>query len=199
MDDYFYPSDEIDEIEYNNYINNNNPFMEKEEFHLQVINQMIKKVHDACKKKNILFGVSPEGNIENNYEKNYADVKTWLSSKEYVDFIMPQLYYGFKNETKPFIETANEWNSLIQEDIPLYPVLAFYKVGNIDIYAKSGKEEWIENDNIITKEIIHSRNLSHYKGFILYRYDNLFTEEKYTKNSKTEIKNLKKIINSTTT
>ena len=191
FDDYFYPSNDIDILEYEKV-------KEKktiEEFHLENVNDLIKRVHTECKKKNIPFGISPDGNIENNYNKNYADVKQWLSSSEYVDFIMPQLYYGFNNTTKPFIKTINEWNELIKnKDIDLYIALAFYKVGAIDTYAKDGKDEWINNNNIIMKEIIYSRNITHYKGFSLYRYDNIFDESNFTNTSYSELKSVKRIL-----
>lgn len=195
FDDYFYPSDEIDKKEYEDE-KKENENLSLSEFHLSIVNEMIEKVHNLCKKKKIPFGVSPEGNIENNYEKNYADVKKWLSSNNYVDFMMPQLYYGFENGVKPFIPTSKEWSDLGKEEIPLYPVLAFYKVGKIDSYAKEGKEEWLANDNIIGKEIIHLRSLKNYQGFILYRYDSIFTESQFTNTSQKELKNLKKILKS---
>ena len=34
----------------------------------------------------------------------YADVKTWLSEDGYIDIIMPQIYYGFKNNLKPLYD-----------------------------------------------------------------------------------------------
>ena len=193
FDDYFYPDSEIDNIEYQEYLKEEE--ISREEFHLKMVNDLLKEVHKLCEKAKVSFGVSPEGNIENNYEKNFADIKRWLEEKGYVDFIMPQLYYGFENTTKPFVRTSNEWDSFIKNDIPLYPVLALYKVGKIDTYAKDGKEEWINNNNIIKKELIHIRNLKNYEGFVLYRYDNLFGEEEFTKISKEEIENIKKIIN----
>ena len=66
-------------------------------------------------------------------------------------------------------------NNLIEnKDIELYIALAFYKVGMEDKYAKSGFNEWIDNDNIIMREILLSRNLKNYKGFSLFRYENIF-------------------------
>ncbi|MBR4693409.1 MAG: family 10 glycosylhydrolase [Bacilli bacterium] len=189
MDDYFYPGNNVDEKEYLDSKTN----LSREEYHLNTINNMVKNVHDTCSKRKVLFGISPEGNIENNYHKNYADVKKWLSTKDYVDFIIPQLYYGFENETKPFVETSNYWDEMIKDNIPLIPALAFYKTGVEDNYAKSGKNEWINNHNIIEKEIIHSRTLSHYKGFVLYRYDSIFSEN-VTKSSQEEIENMKKAL-----
>ena len=155
---------------------------------------MVEKVHKECQKKNIPFGISPDGNIDNNYNKNYADVKRWMKEDKYIDFIMPQIYYGFYNSTKGYAKTIKEWDNLLKNDINLYIALAFYKVGTIDEYALSGKEEWLQSSNIIMREIILSRNLNHYNGFSLFRYDNIFNEDNYTNNSLKEIENMKKII-----
>ena len=44
------------------------------------------------------------------------------------------------------------------------------------------------------KEILLSRNLKYYKGFILFRYGNLFDEELYTEATVKEIENMQKIV-----
>lgn len=195
FDDYFYPDNNIDKKDYEEYIKNNE-FIEEKDYRLNIVNKMIKRVYKTCKNKNIKFGISPDGNIDNNYNKNYADVKSWLKNNEYIDFIMPQIYYGFYNSTRDYIKVTKEWENLIEnKDIELYIALAFYKVGMEDKYAKSGFNEWIDNDNIIMREILLSRNLKNYKGFSLFRYENIFNEEIYTKTSIKEIENLKKILN----
>lgn len=195
FDDYFYPDNYIDKKDYEEYIKNNE-FIEEKDYRLNIVNKMIKRVYKTCKNKNIKFGISPDGNIDNNYNKNYADVKSWLKSNEYIDFIMPQIYYGFYNSTRDYIKVTKEWENLIEnKEIELYIALAFYKVGMEDKYAKSGFNEWIDNDNIIMREILLSRNLKNYKGFSLFRYENIFNEEIYTKTSIKEIENLKKILN----
>ena len=180
-------------LDYEDYISNSD-YISKEEYHLNIISKMIKRVHKECKKKNISFGVSPDGNIDNNYNKHMADVKKWMSEDNYIDFIMPQIYYGFYNSTKAYSNVIHEWESLIKNNIDLYVALAFYKVGIEDKYAKEGRDEWILNDNIIMREVILSRNLKNYRGFSLFRYDNLFESSYYNSNSIGEINNLKKII-----
>lgn len=194
FDDYFYPNANIDEKDYQEYIKYND-YVSPENYRLEVINNMIKKVYKKCKEKNILFGISPDGNIENNYTTHYADVKTWMSKEGYIDFIMPQIYYGFYNSSRDYINTLKEWeNNLLNENIDLYVALAFYKVGQYDKYARDGKNEWLENDDIIMREILLSRNTKKYKGFSLFRYDNIFNQDTFTNNSVKEIENLKKII-----
>ena len=195
FDDYFYPSDDIDIDDYNAYSKKNNTSLKQ--YHLDNVNRLIKGVHEKIKgsKRDILFGISPDGNIDNNYNKIYADVRKWCSSKEYIDFIMPQIYYGFNNSSKPYINTINEWSELIKDEkIALYFALAFYKTGNVDMYAKEGMYEWIENDDIIMRQVIVARNNNKYKGFALFRYDNIFDNSKKTIISEKEFTNLQKVM-----
>ena len=193
FDDYFYPDGDIDILDYEKYINSNE-YISKEEYQLNIVNSMINRVHSVCKEKNVSFGVSPDGNINNNYNSHMADVRRWMSEGNYIDFIMPQVYYGFYNSTKGYINVIHEWEDLLKNNIDLYVALAFYKVGIEDKYAKDGRDEWILNDNIIMREVLLSRNLKNYKGFSLFRYDNLFETSYYTNNSIGELNNLKKII-----
>lgn len=194
FDDYFYPDKEIDEKDYQNYLKTN-PYIDPHEFRLNNVNKMIKKVYNICQEKNVPFGVSPDGNIENNYNKNYADVKKWLSKKGYINFIMPQIYYGFYNSARAYTKALEEWESLLTyKKIDLYVALAFYKVGTEDKYAKEGSTEWMTNDDIIMREILLSRNAKNYCGFALFRYDNIFDTNNYTSTSIKEIENMKKIL-----
>ena len=193
FDDYFYTDETIDLEEYNKYFLENNITLS--EYRYNIINTTIKSIYKLIKSYNqdILFSISPDGNINNNYELYYADVKTWLSENGYIDIIMPQIYYGFENDLKPFDKTINEWNSLITNDVKLVPVLAIYKIGLLDNYAGSGKYEWQESSNIISRQINYSKTLSHYDGFTLFRYDYMFNNNLINENTKIEIDNLKKI------
>lgn len=187
FDDYFYPDESIDLENYEEIKNT----ISLSDYRLSNINTLVKMVYDAIKEENdkVLFGISPDGNITNNYEMHYADIKKWLKEDGYIDYIMPQIYYGFYHETKPFIETLKEWESLIENDVLIYPALALYKAGEVDQYAKSGSNEWIENDDIIVKQmkVITEKASNQNKeqlvenspypsyGYSLFRYDFLFT------------------------
>ena len=195
FDDYFYPlSTTIDEEEYNDALSDNSS-LTLQEFRLSIISSLVKKTYDLIKSydKNILFGISPDGNIDNNYNSNYVDTRLFCTEDGYIDYIMPQVYYGFLNSTKPFEETIKSWNNLITNDIDLIPALAFYKTGNIDTYAKEGINEWIEYNNIIAREVMLSRDLSNYSGFAIFRYDSLFGND-LTDTSFLEKENLKTIL-----
>lgn len=197
FDDYFYPDDTIDLENYEEYISNGGT-LSLSDYRLNNVSTLLKKSYQKIKsiKPNVLFGISPEGNINNNYDTNYVDTKKILSEEGYIDYIMPQIYFGFLNEVMPFMETANMWNSLIKvPSIKLIPALAFYKVGTFDEYAKGGSNEWIDNDNIIKKQVVTIRNLNNYNGFSIFRYDYLFNDEYQTKTLKNEKDNLLSIIN----
>ena len=175
MDDYFYPDDTIDLENYEQFKNT----ISLSDYRLSNTNKLVKSIYTTIKKikPNVVFGISPEGNIENNYENNYADVKTWVTNEGYIDYIMPQLYYGFLNETQPFIPVINKWKDLITIDIDFMPALALYKVGIVDEYAKSGKEEWINDKDVITKQIKIINNMEKTAGYSLFRYSYLIEND----------------------
>ena len=196
LDDYFYEDVEIDLESFQKYFIEKNVTLE--EYRLNIINTTIKSIYKLIKdyNKDIVFSISPDGNIENNYQLHYADVKTWLREDGYIDVIMPQIYYGFENDLKPFERTINEWNSLITNEVKLVPVLAFYKVGLEDAYAGNGKLEWVNNKDIISKQILYSKTLNHYDGYTLFRYEYLFNTNLMNSNTKMELENIKKITES---
>ncbi len=186
LDDYFYPDDTIDLKNYQEVENT----ISIKDFRFSKVNELVSGIYQTVKKKNseILFGISPDGNIQNNDEIHYADIRTWLKEDGYIDYIMPQLYYGFFHGTKPYIETLNEWKKWNVKGKKLLVALALYKAGEVDTYAKEGKNEWIENDNMIQKQILVSRNIPNYDGYVLFRYDFLVKDDKNV-NLQSEIQN----------
>ncbi len=194
FDDYFYIQDNIDKLEYENYIKNNGEISLKE-FRLINTNDLIKRVYKLIKEKNnnITFSIAPDGNINNNYLYHFADIKTWLSEKDYIDIIMPQIYYGFENSYLPFESALSNWKELIKVDsIKLVPVLAFYKSGIIDNNSGTGKNEWINNDNLIERQINYLR-VNNINSYALFRYDYMFNKKYLNDVSVKEMENLKKI------
>ena len=194
FDDYFYIQDDIDKLEYENYIKNNEEISLKE-FRLNNTNDLIKKVYKLIKDKNnkVVFSIAPDGNINNNYLYHYADVKTWLSNIDYIDTIMPQIYYGFENEYAPFDKVFDNWKELIKNNnINMVPVLAIYKSGNIDDNSGSGKNEWLNNSNLIERQINYLK-LNNVNSYALFRYDYLFSNKYLNDISVKEIENLKNI------
>ena len=195
FDDYFYPkSNDIDSTDYEKAYKDNNS-LTLQEFRLNTISSLIKKTYKLIKSydKSLVFGISPDGNIDNNYNSNYVDTRKFCTEEGYLDYIMPQVYYGFLNSTKPFEDTVKSWNNLITNNIELIPALAFYKTGNIDQFAKAGVNEWVEYNNIIAREVMLSRKLSNYSGFAIFRYESIFGNN-LTTTSFLEKENLKNIL-----
>lgn len=194
FDDYFYLQNDIDKVEYENYLKNNNEISLKD-FRLMHTNDLIKRVYLKIKEKNheIKFSIAPDGNINNNYLYHYADVKTWVSGNNYVDIIMPQIYYGFENEYAKFDQVVNTWKEMIKVDsIDLIPVLAIYKSGNVDNSAGTGKNEWVNNNNIIERQINYLK-INNINSYALFRFDYMFNNKYLNDISVKEMENLKKI------
>lgn len=189
-DDYFYPNDTIDLETYEK----TDKSVSLKQYRINNINNLIETSYDTIKSvnKEIKFGISPAGNIENNLDKEYLDVKSILASDK-LDFIIPQLYYGFTNSTKPYISTLEDWRELNIKNKDLYVALSLYKSGKIDTFAGKGENEWLEETDIIKKQIISSRNKENYKGFYIFRYEYLFNIHK-NENLNKEIQNIKDLI-----
>lgn len=194
-DDYFYPSKTCDLKDYELYKTQGGT-KSLEDFRRDNINKLITKTYEKIKeiKKDVLFGISPSGNMNNNYNDEYLDIN-YLIENKIIDFIMPQIYYGFDNTSLPFTSTVNSWSSLVKDtSIRFYVALALYKAGLEDRYAKDGISEWINNSDIITKQIIVSRNTYNYKGFSLFRYDYFFNDEKNNKQLVDEVFYVKNLL-----
>lgn len=194
-DDYFYPSKTCDLNDYKLY-KINGGLKSLEDFRRDNINKLIRKTYEKIKevKSDVLFGISPSGNMNNNYNAEYLDIN-YLIENKIVDFIMPQIYYGFDNTNLPFVNTVNSWSNLVKDtNIKFYVALALYKSGLEDKYAKTGINEWINNNDIISKQIIVSRNTYNYEGFSIFRYDYLFNSKKDNKQLLDEVFYVKKLL-----
>lgn len=191
FDDYFYPNDMIDLDSYELYKGN----LSLEEYRVFNVNDLLKRCYDSIKEvnKDVFFGISPAGNIDDNLSSRYLDIKGILNDK-YLDFIIPQLYYGFLNESKPYTKTLEEWSSINVNNIDLYVALSIYKSGMVDSYAGKGVNEWINNSDIIKRQVISSKGVKNYKGFAVFRYQYIF-EMFDNDNLVKEVSGLREVIN----
>ena len=195
IDDYFYPTTDksIDNSQFSS-----SGYSDLTQFRLDTCTKMVKAINDITKKgeRKVLFGVSPQGNIPNNYDYIYADVKLWASSKEYVDYIAPQIYYGFRHGAIPFTECVSQWESLVKDsDVGLLCGLAAYKIGTADNFAKDGKYEWEVDGAILSRQIRIINNSNRFNGYIYFHYDSLFSPDRDVSNKvSSEIEEIKKII-----
>ncbi len=197
MDDYFYPTvDEgIDVDLYTNYRNEGGE-LSLDDWRRENVNTFISGLYSSVKsiKQDVKVVISPAGDIEKNYSMLYADVLKWCSQGGYADIIMPQLYYGFKNSSKPFLKMLNLWSEAVKScNVKLCVGLAYYKSGKTDDNAGDGINEWCENGNICSEEIRYSRRKDNYCGFSVYSYSYLFAENK-AENAEKEYLNMKNVL-----
>lgn len=192
FDDYFYPDTDksIDNAEYQKYLKNGGK-SSLSDWRRENVSSMIKSVYSAVKSvnKKVKFGISPASNIDNDYSSLYADVEKWSQDSGYIDYICPQIYFGFKNVKQPFMQTTKEWTNTAKCD--LYIGLPLYKCSKSDEYAAKNDEsiinEFKNNNDIIARQIRYIKNFDEIGGFYLFSYSSLFDE-----NCKKEVENLLK-------
>jgi uncharacterized lipoprotein YddW (UPF0748 family) len=99
-----------------------------------------------------------------------------VQNKGYVDYICPQIYFGFEHGSAPYLEVLETFDEMISvSSVRLISGLAAYKIGVKDTYAGDGAKEWIRNADILARQVDAARDAAHYGGFALYTYSSLFT------------------------
>lgn len=179
IDDYFYPVTDkaFDQRAYDRYTGNGGN-LSHDNWRRANVETLIKKMYDGIKKANrrVLFGISPQSSVRNNYSTHYFDVKKILSKPGYCDYICPQIYFGYENKTQPYYQTLKEWDNMVKAPgVKLYVGLAAYKCGTVDSWAgETGKNEWTENTDLLGRMTLDARKMKSYGGVAVYRYDSLF-------------------------
>ncbi len=175
IDDYFYPSTDkkVDESFYNEYTQEGGK-LSLSEWRLNVVSAFVAQMYNVVKSENseCIFSISPAGNIQNNYEQQYADVELWCSQKGYADWIIPQLYYGFENDSLPFDRALGQWCDIHKNpEIKMVYGIAAYKVNDSD-------EEWVSGKGIIDKQLEVVRNSGSAYGVAYFSYSSLADEKR---------------------
>lgn len=193
IDDYFYPPDfgDRDTFQYESYRKQGGG-KDIASWRRENVNSLVSAIYLKVRSfgEDKLFSVSPSGNIQKNYSQLYADVYEWCKGG-YCDIILPQIYFGFENESLPFAQCLEEWLNITDGDkVRLIPALALYKAGKEDVFAGDGKNEWKDNGDIISRQVklINENNC---KDFALYSSSYINFSEKFTAQ---ELKNLQSVI-----
>lgn len=169
FDDYFYPPNAPATFDAETYEEADTD-LTLAAWRREQVDILVKAVYSAVGGGKV-FGISPAGNNQNNYNSLYCNVEKWLTNPGYVDYICPQVYFGFNNSVKPYEKTVDEFNDMItRSGVKLYVGLAAYKIGD----AQQGGAEWVNNTDIMARQVEYAREQSRYGGFALYRYDSLF-------------------------
>ena len=145
------------------------------------VNKLIKSVYRLCHQKGLVFGISPQGNYDNDMNSG-ADVKTWLSKNKYIDYLAPQIYwtnqYGSAGNVTMFSDRLNQFDNLHTNNARLYVGLALYRTGVNYSYDPG----WVRSDTNMTDQIAEAKALG-WNGYILfsasYLYNNESAQERY--------------------
>ena len=178
IDDYFYPSGLPMEYDAASYQASRSS-LSQADWRRENINELVSEMYSAVKKadSDCVFGISPRGVVSQDYNLVYADVVYWASHEGYCDYLAPQIYYGFEHSTADYAKTIRQWSEMTTaKGVSLRIGLAAYKAGNTDRYAGNGANEWVENNNIIARQINLSRQYDNVEGLILFDYKQIFSE-----------------------
>lgn len=175
MDDYFYPTTEssFDTAARKEY---NTEKLSVKDFRREALNKLVSELYAAVKevRPSALFGISPSGVMNTVYESHCADIYTWCKDEGYIDYICPQIYFGFEHATCPFDKTFEKWFDIIKNpNVKLYVGISLGKAkSKVDNYAGSGKNEWAEHDDIILRELQYLSETQKCDGvaFFCYQY-----------------------------
>ena len=179
FDDYFYPSgadDSFDQAAYDRFADG----ADRADWRRENVNALVRAVWAAVKEidPEITFGISPQGNNDNNYNTQYSDVALWMEQGGYVDYVMPQIYWGFDYRTSggqdryAFQNCLDEWLALPRAaEVKLYVGLGAYRIGVGD-GGSNDQAEWSSGENL-ARQITALRS-SGADGYGLYSYRWLF-------------------------
>ncbi len=174
IDDYFYPTTEafFDEAAFRA-----SGYQDVYNFRRYNMNLLVSGLYSAAKSIDIdmVFGVSPAGNPTKVINNHCADVGLWCSSSNYIDYIMPQLYYGFEHPSAPFNSMVQKWTNVVTSPtVKLYIGLALYKAVTPSSSTVYDGQEWYNSDDIIKRQIQYLDNsVGKCKGIGIFSYNDL--------------------------
>ena len=199
FDDYFYP--ELDNANPSRYFDlpeylTSGSKLSVDNWRRANVNQLVAETYHTVKSINpsVVFGISPRGYVKElrSSQELFTDIDTWMSMEGYIDYIMPQLYWGFETRTAAgnpapyaFENNLKTWIDLKKRgNAKLYLGLAAYRAGT-DTKDYTGASEWLRRDDILKRQVEMGRASGQVSGYCFYSYSS-FLEEAAEK----EVKNL---------
>ena len=180
MDDYFYPTTDasFDSKAYNAYKKEGGK-LSLAEWRKDCLSTLVAELYATVKTHDLraLFGISPAGNINTVRDSHYADVDKWCGNPGYIDYICPQVYFGFEHASWDFVKTCKIWQDIIKTDyVSLIVGMSFGKaVAGVDNYAgAAGKDEWTRHKDIMLRSLRHTETLEKCVGVTVFSYQHLW-------------------------
>lgn len=168
FDDYFYPDGVTDSFDQAAFSASGQS--SRIAFRRACINALVKSTYSAIKAidSEMTFGISPAGNITNNMNYLGADVKTWCNTAGYIDYIAPQLYWGFEHSVSPFESALAEWVSLVGAKDIVKLVIGLDMSMAYGTTDSNDGTEWTDNTDVIARQITASAKVENFGGVVLF-------------------------------
>lgn len=178
FDDYFYPTTEerIDAAQFAASGGGNLAAWRREN-----VTALVRAVHDAVKAADstLRFGISPQGNPDNDENQQYSDVTAWLQDAV-VDYLCPQVYWGYgytlqSGSTRfAFENIVLAWLAYPRAaETALYFGLGAYRIGVGDGGANPDSVSGWSTGSALARQVQDLRSQGA-GGWALYRYGSLF-------------------------
>ena len=154
----------------------------------QNVTALVAKVHRTVKAADptLRFGISPQGNPDNDLDQQYSDVTAWLAAggeEKVIDYLCPQVYWGYgftlhSGSTRfAFENIVPAWLSYPRAgDVALYFGLGAYRVGTGDGGANPDSVSGWSTGSALAAQVKDLRQQAA-GGWALYRYGSLFGPE----------------------
>ena len=180
LDDYFYPTTDeaFDAAEYAAAGTD----LSLEDWRRENVNALVRQLYQLVHAGGrtagaVPLGISPQGNNDNNYAQQYSDAALWLSTPGYIDYAMPQVYWGYGYTTGSgstrfaFENITAEWLALPRaEGVALYFGLGAYRIGDGDGgNYDHAQDQWQTGRNLA--DMVTTLRGAGANGFGLYRSD----------------------------
>ncbi|MDD4124600.1 MAG: family 10 glycosylhydrolase [Eubacteriales bacterium] len=177
MDDYFYPTSDTS---FDTATFTASGYTDLTKFREDSLNALVSSLYSAVKgiDERLIFGIAPSGNLKTIVGKYYADVYEWCGKAGYIDYIMPQVYFGLLHGSCPFVQTVKDWAGIIKNGkTKLYVGMTLGKAvsgsqGNIDTYAitEEGKNEWINHKDVLKECVKFLDGYENASGYCFFCY-----------------------------
>lgn len=185
FDDYFYPTTEesIDAVQFAA-----SGAVDLAAWRQQNVTALVKAVHDTVKAADptLRFGISPQGNPDNDLNSQYSAVTAWLAAggeEQVVDYLCPQVYWGYgytlqSGSTRfAFENIVPAWLAYPRAaDVALYFGLGAYRVGVGDGGSNENSLSGWSTGRALADQVAFLREQGA-GGWALYRYGSLFGPE----------------------
>lgn len=153
----------------------------------QNVTALVKAAHDAVKAKDptLRFGVSPQGNPDNDLNQQYSDVYAWLEAsgeEAVVDYLCPQLYWGYGyrlssgSDRFAYENILPEWLAMPRGSAALYIGLGAWRIGDGDGGSDENSVARWSTGRALADQVADLRAQGA-GGYALYRYGSLFGNE----------------------